>query len=146
MSIPSKVMSAPNVVNICVDEESPYEMKGNVYHCFSKEGIPYTDVITVINTIIQLCDKISYPQATVHLRNFCETQVMAIEKCNKDEPLMEREQVLQKRGKKATFYVVLTSRANANWQGEVYWVEQDLTRTFCSDRELLVLLLRALSY
>lgn len=32
MSIPSKIASAANVITMCVDEASAYEVRGRLYH------------------------------------------------------------------------------------------------------------------
>ena len=146
MSIPSKIASAANVITMCVDEASSYEVKGRLYHSFAKDAIPFCDVITVIRTIADVCNMISYPQSTVHMRSLTEKPEPELPHYNKEEPLVPRETVLNERGKCATFCIAVTSRTNANWQGELYWAEQKIAKSFCSDRELLVLMLRALTH
>lgn len=141
MAIPSEIKSAHNAAAVCVDESLPWTIQGRIYHCYRKEPVNFSDVMPVLKELEALCDGISYPQATVRPRTF-KPKKTAAEK-QKAAPVTEVSAVLEKRGTRATFLVAITSRANASWQGKVYWAERERMESFRSERELLVLILQA---
>lgn len=142
MGIPSEIKSVPNVAAVCVDASLPWKIEGRIYHRYREEPMYFSDVMPVLQELDALCDKIFYPQATVRPRTFGKLQ-RVVQSRQKAAPVTEAPAVLEKRGKQATFCVAITSRANASWQGKVYWAEQERMESFCSERELLVLILRA---
>lgn len=63
-------ISAPNLVNICVDWAENGELSGRVYHCYSTEPETFSNLMHLINLMDAFFDRISFPQASTKPRYF----------------------------------------------------------------------------
>ena len=138
MSLPVKMnLSAPNLVNICVDSREGEDCRGRLYCRYTKEKIPFQSEYHLLKLMEGLMDRIGYPQASVEMRSYKKKERF------QDEPLprmLEGEEIFQKRGELATFLVHVQYRQHATWQGEAAWVEQGCVKPFRSALELLKLM------
>ena len=91
----------PNLLSICIDSVADGEMSGEIYHCYKKEPLKFSNIIRMIETADKFFDQIKFPQSATQIRSF-----------EKKEPTMEAvpekvcipQEVLEKRGTKGTFY------------------------------------------
>lgn len=127
----------PNLLSICIDSVADGEMSGEIYHCYKKEPLKFSNIIRMIETADKFFDQIKFPQSATQIRSF-----------EKKEPTMEAvpekvcipQEVLEKRGTKGTFLLNVKYRQNATWQGSVTWVDEQREQYFRSTLELLKLI------
>lgn len=135
-------ISAPNLVNICVDGNSDGEMVGRLYHCYAKEPWRFANVVQLVSLMEMLYDGISFPQASTSTRHFMEP-----EKKEKTvhEKVRPQKEIIMYRGEKGTFITYVQYRQNSAWQGDVVWMEQEIKETFFSALEFIKILNNALT-
>lgn len=127
----------PNLLSICIDSVADGEMSGEIYHCYKKEPLKFSNIIRMIETADKFFDQIKFPQSATQIRSF-----------EKKEPTMEAvpekvcipQEVLEKRGAKGTFLLNVKYRQNSSWQGSVTWVDEQREQYFRSTLELLKLI------
>ncbi len=115
-------ISAPNLINICVDENDNGELAGRLYHCYEEEPISFPNIVQLIIEIEKLCDAINFPQASTKTRLFKENEVI---NCDKPIKVADQTEIIKYRGKKGTFITHIKFRQKSTWQGEYFWVEND---------------------
>ncbi len=117
-------LSAPNLICICVDEAAERTFVGRLYHYYQKSPIFFQNADEVSRVMEKLCDDIDYPQMTVNLREF---HVEGKEKTEKPELVKQQgaDDLMKESGKVGTFFLAVTSRRQACWQGEIYFLEED---------------------
>ncbi len=136
--------SAPNFVNVCIDEQNEGELAGRFFHCYDKEPIKFAHFLEMFSRMEELFETIRYPQAKVYDRSFTgERETLSAKE--KLQPVWQSRAFGTERGRCATFYVVVKGRDHASWQGDIVWVEQEVSKSFRSARELLILMDQALS-
>ena len=127
----------PNLLSICIDSVADGEMSGEIYHCYKKEPLKFSNIIRMIETADKFFAQIKFPQSATQIRSF-----------EKKEPTMEAvpekvcipQEVLEKRGAKGTFLLNVKYRQNSSWQGSVTWVDEQREQYFRSTLELLKLI------
>lgn len=134
-------LHAPNLINICVDENVDGEMAGRIYHCYDDHPWPFKNVIRLVESMEDFFDRISFPQASTQTRAFVNVKYKYKEALKK---VAGSNDIAAHRGKKGTFLICVKYRQNSTWQGEVEWVERSSTQQFVSVLELLKLLSNAL--
>lgn len=129
------IKAAPNLVNICIDTNQQGEAVGRLYHCYKKEAEEFNNVIQLLSEMEKLFDKIHFPEASTQSRSF-EKKMESVRpeqrRWIRPEPVLEREIVLEQRGKRATFLVYVKYRQNSTWQGELFSVENEICHKFSS--------------
>lgn len=135
-------ISAPNLMNICIDEDQNNEKQGRFYHRYSVEPVGFTDLNNLLIIADRLMDEIDYPQASTRSRAFFHRQGHTNQKGA--VRVKSSDEVLREAGNKATFIVNVQYRQNATWQGKVLWAETDKSCNFRSALELLKLIDSAL--
>ena len=133
--------TAPNILNLCIDDTRNGEGSGRIYHCYNKEPILFENEYQMIRHMERLFENISYPQASTKDRLFIERKDAALEEAVR---VMDPNEITNKGGEKGTFIVHVQYRQNATWQGEVVWAEKKITKSFRSALELLKLIDSAL--
>ena len=63
-------ISAPNLVNICVDSMDSGVYHGRLYHKYQQEPLRFNDVGALFQTMEKLFDECGYPQNTTQSRTF----------------------------------------------------------------------------
>ena len=66
---------SPNLISICVDEIRNGELSGRLYHCYSEEACPFSNVAHLIELAENLFDQIKFPQASTQMRTFTEKKI-----------------------------------------------------------------------
>lgn len=135
-------ISAPNLVNICVDQEGNGELSGKIYHCYSENGQKFSNLMQVLRMMENLFDDINFPQSSTMSRSFFG---METGEHHKPKKCREQTEVILHRGKKNTFIVSVRFRQNSCWQGDVYWLEKEEVLDFFSTLDFIKILDRALS-
>ena len=133
--------SAPNILNLCIDDTRNGEGSGRIYHCYAKEPILFANEYQMIRQMERFFESISYPPASTKDRLFLERKDTALKEAVK---VMDQSEITSKGGEKGTFIVHVQYRQNATWQGEVVWAEKKITKSFRSALELLKLMDSAL--
>lgn len=130
-------LSAPNLVNICVDISGGGEMSGRLYHCYAKEPQRFSNVVQLLKLMEELFDGIAFPQASTMSRHFKE-QVKGEERIYRK--MREQKELFEYRGKEGTFITSVCYRQNSAWQGDVIWVEKERKEAFVSTLEFIKLI------
>ena len=118
-------ISAPNLLNICVDRKEGGDISGRMYHCYQEEPVLFQNVIELIREAEKLFDKIGFPQASTRSRSFGEKAEEIYAPSRRPEKTVAQEQVVSHQGRRGTFVTSVRLRQNATWQGEFYWTEQE---------------------
>ncbi len=134
-------LHAPNLMNICVDSMNNEVVSGRLYHCYNEEGIAFKNMVQMLDVMESFYNDINYPQASTEVRSFVSNK-----QTNNSELKKVREQIdiVEYRGKRATFLVHVQYRQNSSWQGQLEWVEKGAVKTFNSELDLVKLIVGAL--
>ncbi len=141
-------IAAPNLINICIDYLSNGEYSGRIYHKYMVEPMSFSESGQMISILDKFFDEINYPQASTKYRTFQRKKkrgesVSAPHREEKKQ-VQSAENILQYRGKKATFVLHVQFRQNSTWQGKLTWLEEEDEEMFSSVLEFLKLLDSAL--
>lgn len=60
----------PNLLSICIDSVADGEMSGEIYHCYKKEPLKFSNIIRMIETADKFFDQIKFPQSATQIRSF----------------------------------------------------------------------------
>ena len=134
-------LHAPNLMNVCVDSMNNEVVSGRLYHCYNEEGIAFKNMVQMLDVMESFYNDINYPQASTEVRSFVSNK-----QTNNSELKKVREQIdiVEYRGKRATFLVHVQYRQNSSWQGQLEWVEKGAVKTFNSELDLVKLIVGAL--
>ena len=135
--------TAPNQVCVCVDEIKDGEISGKVYSRYSRTPWEFNSLIELLGQMESFYNKISFPQAAVQIRGI-QWQEMGKLQVEAEQPFLEKEFLLEKRGIQATFLIIVRYRQNATWQGTISWVDKNEKQQFRSALELIKLIESAL--
>ncbi len=140
--------AAPNLTCICIDACRKEDYSGRIYHKYSSEGIPFPSSGSMIMLLDSFFDQINYPQTSTRCRSFKKMKKEEDHEPKKDQmPLvqaMTAQEVLDHRGKIATFILHVQYRQNSTWQGNLIWADEEIKKDFFSVLEFLKLLDSAL--
>lgn len=136
-------ISMPNLINICVNEKEHGEIKGDLYHCYSKEPVAFGNVIELLTVAETLYDTIRYPQASTKTRKFFEGEDSV--QITRPTKVMEQLEVISNRGSLGSFVLCVQFRQNSTWQGEVIWLEKGIRKRFSNTLNFIKILDSALS-
>lgn len=120
-------ISAPNLMNICVDGNEKGELKGRLYHCYTAESVHFSNVVDLIMEVERLCDAINFPQASTKTRSFTEKETVTVTKPDK---VLDQQEIIQHVGEMGTFITHIKFRQQSSWQGEYFWVEKEEVNRF----------------
>lgn len=132
--------SLPNMVMVCVDGVENGDIYGRYFHRYKKEETFFPDSATLVIEMERFYDAIGYPQAATKTRKFMERKGGRIPAKEHMAVISNGQDLIQLRGKLATFLVGVTSRQNASWQGQVTWADKNITKNFRSTLELIKLM------
>ena len=135
-------ISAPNLINICVDSAFCHNYTGRLYHKYQMEPERFSDIGQLLGLVEMVCDMSGYPQSTTQDRSFRKKQENTSGK--EASQVADMNEMLEQKGDLATFVVHVKYRQHSTWQGEVVWAEKNEKRTFRSALELLKLIDNAL--
>lgn len=127
-------LSAPDLVNICIDRNEGGEISGRIYHCWDREAWEFSDIVRLLKEMERLFDSIGFPQASTQARKLAgQGEVPRL----RGEKVAEPEEVIAHSGKKGSFITCVRFRQNADWQGEITWKEKNISWSFHSTLEFL---------
>lgn len=136
-------IGSPNGVVLCVDRISRHRMTGRLYHCYSKQVIPFVSGEQAVFLMEQLFDSLQFPYPSTLERSFSEELKSA--PTSRQERLMNDEDLLSRHGDLGSFIVRVQHRQNSSWQGTLTWMERDKTVHFRSIWEMIKLVESALN-
>lgn len=124
---------------ICIDKFH-YDIEGRIYSDILENQISFYGVVELLLSMERLMDMLQYPQRGTEIRSFSEKKENI--KLIKRERLkaMEKIEILNNQGNKATFLIKINYRQNSSWQGSLTWVEKEKTQYFRSALELIKLI------
>lgn len=134
-------LSAPNLVNLCIDKRAGGEIFGRMYHCYQEESQEFTGILQMLSLMEQLYDRISFPQASTKTRYFIEPETCSRRPLGKKKDQME---IIRHKGKLGTFITFVQYRQNSTWQGKIAWMERKKLYHFSSTLEFIRLMDNAL--
>lgn len=130
-------ISAPNLLNICIDKHFCDEVSGRLYHCYSEEPIIFSNIIELIREAEKLFDRIAFPQASNKSRSFLEEKAPRTMPVKRPERIVDAKEVTANQGKIVSLITNVRFRQNSTWQGEFYWVEQGRTLVFSNTLDFI---------
>lgn len=131
--------AALNLCCVCVDSAEAGECRGQLFHYYTNEALPFQNQDELIMMMDALCDELGYPEAAEQLRSFGRSaRAKAPEK--EVTRLMSKDDLAAQKGMMATFVVHVMHRQNATWQGTVVWAEKNQKASFRSALELVKLM------
>lgn len=133
-SLPSKKFQ-PTIIQLkSNDNES---LAGKIYNPHCSDGKCFQNLTQMILLINDLLGEVKYPQNTVEFRSFnrnSESDKTKISTINiNNEDISEESDV-------STFKLNIMFRQNADWQGEISWVDTNTGKSFKSVLELITIL------
>lgn len=133
-------LHAPNLINICVDDNKGEVLSGRLFHCYTEEAWEFKTIVQMLEKMETLFDAIGYPQASTVTRNFGRHKDVQETELQK---VKNQQDIIKHRGKKATFFVHVKYRQNSSWQGQVEWAEKGVLKQFDSELDLIKLITNA---
>ena len=116
-----------------------------LWHGYSKDPIKVNVPEHMLRAMEDLFELINYPRATTTQRSFSqEAPIYSQGTPSSVERYLEDFELLDKRGKLATFIIRVQQRQNSNWQGRITWVEKGRTLRFVTIMEMVRLIETAL--
>lgn len=141
-----RMISTPSLLNVCVDRSHCGEVSGRLYHCYSPEPIPFSNIIELIREAEKLFDTIAFPQASTKTRSFIEPDAKPVMQMKRPEKVVDPKEILNNQGKIGTFVTNVRFRQNSTWQGECHWVEQGRTLPFSNTLDFIKQIDAALAF
>ena len=130
--------SAPNLLNICIDQKEGEELQGRIYHCYQKEAVPFSAIVEMIRQSEKLFDEISFPQASTRTRSLVKSDTTTSSRMQvRPDRVVDVGEVMSHEGKIGTFIINVKFRQNAEWQGEMLCIEKDEKIFFSNTLELI---------
>mgnify|MGYP004449260397 CR=1 FL=1 len=128
-------ISAPNIVNVCVDNKTEAEKKGRMYCCYRKDAFYFENELHLIREMERFMDSLNYPQKAMDMRSYSRHN--KVQPVDRSERVNEVEDIMKERGTLGTFIIQVQYRQNATGQGKVIHVESGDVIEFRSVLELL---------
>ena len=130
-------ISAPNLLNICVDDNVGGEVSGRLYHCYSEKPIMFSNIIELIREAEKLFDTIAFPQASTKTRSLVEKDDKPAVQVQRPDKVFMPNEVVQYSGLLGSFVTNVRFRQNSTWQGEICWVEAGKTLQFSNTLDFI---------
>ena len=131
----------PNMFRICVDENEGH-VTGRTISPLKKQETPFEDYAGMLLEMDKLFDSVGYPQAFQKKRSFSEKKGNENSYRGIPDTVLAKEDILKQKGKKATYDVLVVSRRNTTWQGQVFDEENNRVGSFVGDVDLMEILNR----
>ncbi len=133
-------MSAPNLVNVCIDHYEDGEIGGRLYHCYAEQPRTFHNVIELLRVAEELYDTIGFPQASTKTRSLVEDKKCQQIRQKSTKKKCSQIEVSGHQGEKATFLLVVKFRQNSTWQGELFDIKKEIIHKFANTLELMKIL------
>lgn len=122
-------MMAPNLVNVCIDENGGGEFSGKIYDACHENPEEFDNLMQLLYNLEDFYDNLDFPQASTQSRCFHSPRRGKNEKL---EVITAPEHIFEERGRIASFAIWVRMRQNATWQGDIIWLERDEIFSFIS--------------
>ena len=132
-------IGAPNGVVLCIRSLHEGMLRGELYHSYSREAVPFESAQQMIHGMEQLYDRLNYPHPGTNERSFAPHPKSG-EHLSERDKIMKDEELLSRHGDLGTFIVRVQHRQNSSWQGRITWMEKDKTINFRSVWEMVKLI------
>lgn len=133
-----KMISAPNLLNIGIDNREDGECSGRIWYLYGDQPVIFSGTVDLLKKMDDFFDSLNYPQASTSSRSFhTENRIRKPEEKKEAVAQMAVQDLLEKKGEEATFIIHVKYRQNATWQGEVIWADKKKKKFFRSALELL---------
>ena len=133
-------IGAPNGVVLCIDSVEGKCLRGELWHSYSRDAVPFLNAQQMVLEMEKLYDLLNFPHPGTNERSFGPAKE-AVRRGNQErEKTMKDEELLQKHGDLGTFIVRVQHRQNSSWQGRITWMEKDKTINFRSVWEMVKLI------
>lgn len=139
------VTSMASKVLVCVTSYSEGEIKGTIYNDYYEKQLSFLSTTELINSLESLYNSLSFPQKFMETRSFGvnRTDGEKNKKKTGENGILKNEDI-SKEGI-ANFSIHVKFRMNADWQGEICWVEKGICQNFNSTLEMIKLMDSALN-
>lgn len=143
MSDNTKVTSMASKVSVCVTEYKDGDIKGSIYNAYYQKRIPFNSTTELINGMESLYNTLSFPQKFMETRSFGVNRRIDEDKCEDNiKPVFA---VDEDNVGIANFDIHVKFRMNADWQGEICWIEKGNRSKFNSTLDMIKLMDAALN-
>ena len=133
-------IGAPNGVVLCIDSAEETRLRGELWHSYSRDAVPFLNAQQMVLEMEKLYDLLNFPHPGTNERSFGPAKE-AVRRGNQERgKTMKDEELLQKHGDLGTFIVRVQHRQNSSWQGRITWMEKDKTINFRSVWEMVKLI------
>ena len=137
--------SRMSVIFVYIEKHDSQNFYGRFYSIYGS-AVSFRGPLEMIKKMDGIFDRLSLPQKMFEYRYFPAAGKKETESDEiTEEPEMKQEEILKEHEEKATFIIHVKLRRNATWQGEIKWVDRDMSSFFRSDLEMLRLMDDALS-
>lgn len=131
-----RYIGTPTGFVLCVNSNSRGTIEGELYHGYSREGIPFRGYEDIIRTAEELFNALGFPHMGTSDRDI-HGQVHSYPKKEGMTKVMKDEEMLEQHGDMGTFVIRVQHRQHSSWQGRVTYLEEDKTVYFRSALELI---------
>ena len=126
----------PNLVCCCIDSYESGDLRGRLFCSNRREPLLFSDIHQVLLGMDDYFDEIRFPMASTAARSFSGKKP-PLPSDRKEQKLAYDRNVINHKGIKATFIILVQYRQNATWQGRVVWADRNETQNFRSALEML---------
>lgn len=127
------------VTKIVMSKPENDEYAGYFYNEYDGTYVHFHSLLQLLKELDNLFDRFTFPQVTHEYRKFSDSKDRK-EKTNKEFAMSKNENKIDDSVKNATFLLQVKFRRNASWQGQIQWVDKNITKTFRSTLELIRLI------
>lgn len=131
-------------IMVCVNEHGEHGFSGLFYHLFLPEEFPFSNGADMLLRLDRLFDELDHPQAYFRARDLTNKAQSARKR--KKRAISREPLHTLRRGRVATFQIIIRYRQNASWQGELHGAGEQAKTYFRSALELLRLMDSALRW
>lgn len=131
-----RYIGTPNGIVLCVNSRNGENIEGELYHGYSKEGIPFIGYEEIIRIAEKLFNALGFPHMGTSDRDI-DGHVNSYNKEEGMARVLKDEEMLANHGDMGTFVIRVQHRQHSSWQGRVTWLEEDKSVYFRSALELI---------
>ena len=138
-------MYAPDLICVCIDGVSAdKDYLGEIWDQYDNKPLEFRNMTDMLLHMEKLYDKWNFPQSSTQTRTFRDD---GAGRGGPKASLEERhtDWIWERKGRLATFVVHVKYRQNAEWQGDILWVERQKKVSFDSSLTLVKLIDNAVS-
>lgn len=137
------VTSMASKVLVCVTSYFEGEIRGTIYNDYYEKQISFMSTTELINSLESLYNSLSFPQKFMETRSFGVNRIGRKKKKVSETDVMQNESTSNEGI--ANFSIHVKFRMNADWQGEIRWIEKGISQSFNSTLEMIKLMDSALN-